>query len=98
MGSGSSGTGEKLREWEAMQIALDTEAGIGMTFFASPGGTNRTAFKWTPSEEKGVTFTNAAHDYPQQIRYWREGRDLLAEVSLIDGSKVQRWRYAPKSE
>ncbi len=24
MGSGSSGTGEKLREWEAMQIALDT--------------------------------------------------------------------------
>jgi hypothetical protein len=54
-------------------------------------------FVWVrDSKEPGITFVNAAHDYPQRIRYWRDGRDLMAEVSLADGSKAQRWRYARK--
>ncbi len=38
-------------------------------------------------------FANAAHDYPQRIRYWREGETLNAEISLLDGSKAMRWQY-----
>jgi hypothetical protein len=40
-----------------------------------------------------VTFVNAVHDYPQRIRYWREGEEMFAEISLADGSKPVRWRY-----
>jgi hypothetical protein len=98
MGNGSSGTGEKLGSWEAMQIEIDPADPAGMTFYASPKGAPRTAFKWVPSDEKGVTFVNEAHDYPQRIRYWREGMALNAETSLIDGSSAERWRYMPKSE
>lgn len=98
MGNGMSGTGDKLGEWEAMQIQIDPANPGEMTFYASPGAAARTSFKWVPSDEKGVTFVNEAHDFPQRIRYWREGMALNAEVSLKDGSSAQRWRYMPKSE
>jgi len=64
-----------------------------MAFWGSPEGKGRTMFTWVPAKEAGVTFINALHDYPQRIRYWREGEELLAEVSLADGSKPVRWRY-----
>jgi hypothetical protein len=50
-------------------------------------------FGWSPSNEAGVTFFNVAHDYPQRIRYWREGDVLNAEIALKDGSKPMRWVY-----
>ena len=40
-----------------------------------------------------MTFTNPAHDYPQRISYRRDGEELVAEVSLLDGSEANRWRY-----
>ena len=45
-----------------------------------------------------MTFVNETHDYPQRIRYWREGMALNAETSLMDGSSAERWSYMPKSE
>ena len=102
IGNGRSGSGETLKSWEVMQIELiaadDDPAVVKMTFFGAPGGQNRTPFTWVPTSEPGVTFVNEAHDYPQRIRYWREGRELVAETSLIDGSKAQRWRYQPKTD
>ena len=101
LGSGRSGTGERLFNWEVMQIIrVDTEdpAIPQMTFYGAPGGKNRTPFTWIVSKDEGVTFVNAQHDYPQRIRYWREGRELVAEISLMDGSKAQRWRYTPKGD
>ena len=96
MGSGRSGSGERLESFEVTQIELaDTgdPAAPKMTFYGAPGGQNRTSFTWVPSSEKGVTFVNQSHDYPQRIRYWREGEELIAEVALKDGSKAMRWRY-----
>lgn len=97
MGNGRSGSGEALKTWEAMQIELTATDGK-MTFYGAPGGENRTAFKWVSSSERGVTFVNEGHDYPQRIRYWREGRELIAETSLMDGGKAKRWRYQPKTD
>ena len=91
MGSGRSGSGEVMRDWETMQIVLDAKA--GMAFWGAPKGQGRTAFSWTKAAEPGLTFVNPGHDYPQRIRYWREGEELVAEVSLLDGSKPSRWRY-----
>lgn len=97
MGSGRSGVGGKLTDWETMRIVLDYEISDGsivrMAFIGSPGGKDGAIFAWGPSQETGLTFENHAHDYPQRIRYWREGEELVAEISLIDGSKPVLWRY-----
>ena len=100
IGYGRSGTGGVLDSWEVMQIEMietDDPVVEPLTFYGAPGGQNRTAFSWVrTSTDRGVTFVNLGHDYPQRVRYWREGKDLMAEVSLVDGSKAQRWRYSPK--
>lgn len=97
LGSGRSGRGERVSEWEATQIVLGQPnrdgPAVRMAFWAAPGGSDRTAFAWSPSDLPGVTFVNAAHDYPQRIRYWREGERLMAEISLAHGSKPRRWAY-----
>lgn len=62
-------------------------------FHAEPPGQTPTDFAGTGSAPQSVEFVNAAHDYPQRIRYWREGKLLMAEISLADGSKPMRWRY-----
>jgi hypothetical protein len=96
MGSSRSGTGDRVDEWEAMQIMLQrAEQGSGksMTFWAAPMGAKRTAFAWRRGNEPGVSFYNRDNDFPERIRYWRDGRDLMAEISLEDGSKARRWRY-----
>lgn len=98
LGASRAGAGDRLKEWEATQIVLDQPNGDGpvirMAYRAAPGGGPATVFAWSASKEPGVTFVNAAHDYPQRIRYWRDGEFLIAEISLADGSKPMRWRYA----
>lgn len=91
LGSGRSGRGTTLRSWEVMQILADS--GGGFAFWGAPHGEWRTRFMLTSSGPLEVVFTNPAHDYPQRIRYWREGAMLNAETSLIDGGKAMRWRY-----
>ena len=96
LGSGRSGRGEQIASFEVMQIVLsrahDGQA-ASLAFWGAPGGEGRTSFAWQPSTGPGVTFVNAVHDYPQRIRYWREGELLLAETSLSDGSNANRWTY-----
>ena len=99
IGYGRSTTGGVLDSWEVMQIEIvetDDPAIDPLTFYGAPAGQNRTAFSWRRGSGPGITFLNAGHDYPQRIHYRREGRDLIAEVSLSDGSRARRWRYAPK--
>ena len=45
--------------------------------------------------DEAIEFANPANDYPQRIRYWRQGKLLMAEISQIDGSKAVRWNYRP---
>jgi hypothetical protein len=99
LGSGRSGRGNSVSSWEVMQIVheeTDDPALPWMTFYGAPGGKNRTAFAWVPEKGARLTFMNAQHDYPQRIRYWRDGKYLIAETALAEGSKAQRWRYSPK--
>lgn len=97
IGSGRAGKGDALRSWETMQIVLDPKTSDGsavpMAFFGAPEGTGRTMFALEAATIDGLTFANPAHDYPQRVRYWREGERLMAEVSLLDGSKAMRWSY-----
>ena len=97
LGSGRAGTADQVTSWESMRIALDEPNGDGpvirMAFAASPNGKAWTTFAWSPSEESGVAFHNVANDYPQRVRYWREGELLRAEVSLADGTRPTRWTF-----
>jgi Domain of unknown function (DUF6265) len=90
-GVGSSGSKGATAESEAMTITLD--GGVAV-FTALPNDAQApTPFREVAHGPQDVTFENAGHDYPQRIRYWREGEALLAEISLADGSKPMRWRY-----
>jgi hypothetical protein len=92
LGSNRSGEGAKLHSWEAAQILPD--AGGTLTYWASPDGGARIPFPLTSRTATEMIFANPAHDYPQRIRYWREGATLNAEISLLDGSKPMRWRFS----
>jgi hypothetical protein len=89
----------KVVERESMQIVhaeTDDPAIPWMTFWAVPTGSKRTGFDWVPTSQPGLVFVNSQHDFPQRIRYWREGKFLMAEISAADGSKARRWRYTAR--
>ena len=91
LGAGRSGRGERLGEWEATQIVREADGGVA--FWASPKGAPRVAFALHEQGAQSVTFVNPAHDFPQRVRYWREGELLKAEVALADGSKAIGFTY-----
>lgn len=91
LGAGRSGIGDMLKEWEATQILPGQDGNL--VFWASPGGAARVGFPEVSRGSQEITFANPAHDYPQRIRYWREGEALNAEISMMDGSKAMRWHY-----
>lgn len=91
IGAGRSGRGEVLSSWEATRIQIGKDGSIA--FHASPEGGAAVAFPMVSQGANEVTFANPAHDYPQRIRYWREGAVLHAETALMDGSKAMRWAY-----
>lgn len=91
LGSGRSVRGDQLRNWEVMQILADRDGKIA--FWGAPQAANRTPFAMVSQTEREIVFANPAHDYPQRIRYWREGDVLNAETALADGSKAARWTY-----
>jgi hypothetical protein len=66
-----------------------------LVFIAQPRGAPPSEFPMVAMGETMLEFANPAHDYPQRIRYWREGKELRARTSLMDGTKAMEWRYRP---
>lgn len=85
IGAGRTGQGSKLMSFEHMRI--QREADGTLVFWALPGGKNATRFVAVHADGDDVIFENAANDYPQRVRYWREAKELKAQISLLDGSK-----------
>ena len=92
LGSGRHGHNNQLASWESMQIEQSADGRL--TYYGAPRGHARVAFSMLSSSPREIVFANPQHDYPQRIRYWREGMDLNAEISLMDGSKAARWHYS----
>ena len=93
LGVGRSGAGPQVQSWEAMRIVAKPDGRI--SFFAQPKGAPASEFPMSAISAETIEFTNTAHDYPQRIRYWRQGQLLMAEISKIDGSNAQRWNFRP---
>ncbi|MDV3459325.1 DUF6265 family protein [Sphingomonas sp. HF-S4] len=96
-GTGTSRMGTSVRTNEAMMIMV-SESGI--FFHAEPANQKPTDF-WMAkfdSAARSVTFEERSHDYPQRVRYWREGEALLTEISMLDGSRAVRWTFHRTAE
>ena len=91
IGSGRDGKDDSIRHWEWMRIERGADGSV--TFYGSPKGAQAVGFKATEADAKSITFVNAAHDYPQRVRYVVTAAGLDAEVSLADGSKPNKWSY-----
>ena len=91
IGSGRDGKGDTVGHWEWMRIERGADGSL--TFYGSPKGAPAVGFKSTEADAWSVTFVNAAHDYPQRVRYRQTTSGLEAEVSLADGTKPNRWSY-----
>lgn len=93
IGGARSGFGPGLEMWETTRIMRKADGSISL--YAQPRGKEASEFPMVTSGVQSVEFANAAHDYPQRIRYWRQGQLLMAEIAKIDGSDAVRWNYRP---
>ena len=93
IGAARIGSGSKLELFEHTRIVRKPDGMI--SFFAQPRGAPSAEFPVVAIGADWIEFANAAHDYPQRIRYWREGQLLRARISLMDGSKAFEWTYQP---
>ena len=72
-----------IRSYELLRIASNEEGEL--TYTAHPKGQVSATFTATEMGEQRVTFTNPEHDFPQKISYKRDGDDLIAGASALDG-------------
>jgi Domain of unknown function (DUF6265) len=91
IGASRSGKGEKLTFWEHMRIEKEADGTI--VFWAIAGDQKPVRFVAREKTAEEIVFVNPDHDYPQRIHYWREGKALNAEISLIDGSKAVQFSF-----
>lgn len=91
VGFGVTIENDRLSFYELLTI---TEGADGvLVYTAHPEGESRTSFRLATLSEGSVTFTNPAHDFPQEIAYRFDGETLIATISLLDG---ERPRSFPK--
>lgn len=90
IGASRSGTGGKLTFFEHMRIVKEDE---GLVFIAIAGDQKAVRFVEEQRLIEEIVFDNPAHDYPQRIHYWRDGKKLKARISLIDGSKATEFSF-----
>ena len=93
LGASREGEGETLRTWEAIRIVRKADGTLA--YIPMPNGGAPVEFALVRQDAQSIEFANPAHDFPQRIRYWREGDRLHAEIALLDGSRAVSWGYAP---
>jgi hypothetical protein len=91
IGHSRSGAGEKTQAFEFLMLQPGADG--TPTYVARPGGGAPVAFRLIERGATSATFENVAHDYPQRIRYVRDGDTMIATISRIDGSKAMSWTY-----
>ena len=89
-GHGATMSDGELVFFEQLRIETDD---AGTRYVASPAGAAPTTFTATDLGTDTAAFANPDHDYPQRIRYHREGNALTAQISLMDGSRAQTFRW-----
>ena len=81
--------------FELMRIDLLGGDDHAASFLAYPSGEGPTRFNRVHFGERHVTYENPDTDFPQRIRYWRDGEDLKAEISTLDRKQTHSFAYVP---
>ncbi|HYD25017.1 MAG TPA: DUF6265 family protein [Croceibacterium sp.] len=96
LGTSRQGNDDGLLAWEVMRIRSRADGSIEL--IAQPAGGAPVVFELSGQGRAMIEFSNPTHDYPQRIRYWREGDALNAEIALLDGERAMTWAYSPMAE
>jgi hypothetical protein len=91
LGHSRAGRGDAMHEFEFLRLAAGADGTLA--YFAQPGGRAPTAFRLVAHEGTSATFENPGHDFPQRIRYVRDGETMTATISAIDGSNAMSWSF-----
>lgn len=75
----------EARAFEFLRIAYNEE-GEG-EYCAQPDGGEATCFRLVETGDSHAVFENDAHDFPQRIRYARDGDTLTATISDMFGEQ-----------
>ncbi|MFD1189300.1 DUF6265 family protein [Phenylobacterium conjunctum] len=89
------GTSQAVKDGKTVEIELVTIdiSGPKAQVQVAINGRPPIPFAETARTATSMTFENPNHDYPQRIRYWREGELLKAEISMLDGSRANGWSF-----
>ncbi len=93
LGLSRSGFGPQLQGWDVLQIRQQGDGRISL--IAQPQDRAPVEFPLVLISAEAIEFANPANGWPQRIRYWRQGKLLMAEMSRLDGSDAQRWNFRP---
>ena len=91
LGTGRTIANGAVREYEFLRLQ-DGADGVAV-YWGSPNGVTPVGFRLTEAGPGRATFDNPDHDYPQRIRYRRDGDALVATISAIDDSHAMSWTY-----
>lgn len=66
-----------------------------LAYLAQPNGQPPTSFPLRSMTASRVVFENPAHDFPQRIIYWRDGKKLCArtEGTVKGKAEAEQWCY-----
>ena len=84
LGGNRTIAGGQARAFEFLRIQSSPD---GRAYCAQPGGSTPTCFALSEQGENWVVFENAEHDFPQRIRYERDGERLTATISDLSGEQ-----------
>jgi len=91
MGFSWTGEGSNISEYEYLRVQSGEDDEI--VYLAQPGGGPGVGFHLVQADGASATFENPAHDYPQRIRYARDGDVMVATISKLDGANALSWTY-----
>jgi hypothetical protein len=70
-------------------LSIDKSRDNTWIFTAYPAGQEAAIFRAVTIGAASVVFANPDHDYPQEIHYSRQGKQLFASISLHDGKDAR---------
>ena len=91
MGFSWTGGGATIREYEYLRVQEAEDNGV--MYLAQPNGGPGVGFFLVQADGRSATFENPTHDFPQRIRYQRDGDVMVATISRMDGSNAMSWTY-----
>jgi hypothetical protein len=93
LGINRAGFGPTVESWDLIRIQRKPDGRL--VYSVQERGGQAIDFVMRVASDEAIEFTNPAHDFPQRLRFWRQGQLLMAEAAKMDGSNVTRWNYRP---